>query len=1021
MERDDVRKSPRDPARGGGARRATLPVLAALGAVLALGLPSGASAQQGSIGGVVVDAQTQRPLSAAQVFVVGGGQGALTNDQGRFLIQGVRSGPVRVQVTLIGYADASQEASPGDMDVRFELQPSAISLNALVVTGTPGATQKKAIGNVVSTLDAADIARKAPVADVQQVLNGRVAGVTVLSSTGEVGGASRIHIRGASTFSLSGTPLIYVDGVRVNNSEASGPINQGFGSRSISRLSDLDPDDIQSIEVIKGPAAATLYGTEAANGVIQIITKRGRQGSTHFTLDVKQGTNWFANPAGRLWTNWGMVDGSLQSLDFDQLQQNWIDMQNADGVTPSNIFKNGYLQSYDGSMSGGNEFMQYYLSASYEHSTGVEPTNKVRKGSGRLNLTVTPNERWKIDGNFAYILGRTDLACEAGCGGVTWTTYFMSPNKVSDPMRRGFWSGTPASYHALYWTWQDLGRFTGSVQINNDPTPWLSHRLTFGIDQTHTQDHDMMNHDERYVYYDSFADRGYADVVDNRVNYTTVDYSATFKFDLADGIHSNTSVGGQYYRRHDDYVEAYGEGFPVPGLTAVDATTQNRTGLQTFVNNTTVGIYGQEQLNWNDTRFLTIGLRADDNSAFGKDFNLVYYPKVSGAWVLSDESFLDLPSAVNTLRLRAAYGQSGQQPEQYAALRTFSPVTGPNDVGTVTPGTVGNPELGPERSSEVEVGFDAGFLEDRLGLEFTYFNAHTRDAILLRQIAPSSGFTGSQWVNAGRIDNSGFEFALRGTPWQTETMAWDVGFNLSTNHNEVVSLGSVTSEDFVQAGSYVQHRIGYPVGSWFSQRVTSATLGSDGTVDKASMMCDDGNGGSTACYDAGGTLVAPEVFLGRNIPKVDGGVNTTLSFGNLRLYGQVDFKTGYSKLDGNQRVRCFFFALCRENYVPEDYDPVDIAEIQNGLPNVLIHPASFAKLREVSATYDFPQAIAGRIGARALSLTVAGRNLATWTHYPGLEPEATFNGGSRGGSYSLWEQDVLPQLAQFVATLHVGF
>jgi len=984
-------------------------------------LPTNAAAQQNAIGGVVMDAQTGRPLPSAQVSIVGRNQGGLTNELGRFLILNVDNGPVSVRATMIGYADVVQQASPGDLNLRFELQQTAISLDALVVTGTPGATQKKALGNVVSTLDAGDLTLKAPVTDVQQILNGRIAGVTVLSSTGMVGGASRINIRGASTFSLSNTPLIYVDGVRVNNNEASGPINQGFGSRSISRISDMNPEDIQSIEVIKGPAAATLYGTEASNGVIQIITKRGVRGAPRFTLQVRQGANWFSDPSGRLWTNWGMPDGQLQSLDYDQLQTNWDQIRNSQGLSPTSIFQTGHMQSYDGSMSGGNDFVQYFLSAGYEDNKGVEPTNKVRKGNARLNVTVTPNEEWRVDGNFSYMTGRTDLACEAGCGGVTWTTYFMSPDKVSDPLRRGFWSGTPDSYHALYNTWQDLGRFMGSVQITNNPVQWFSHRLSFGIDQTHAQDHDLMNHDDRYTYYDSFADRGYADVVDNRTNYTTLDYSATLKYDLFADVQLNTSVGGQYYRKHDDYVEAYGEGFPVPGLTAVDATTQNRTGLQTYVNNTTVGIYGQEQINWKDTRFFTVGLRADDNSAFGDNFNLVYYPKVSATWVLSDEPFFHLP-AVNTFRVRAAYGQSGQQPEQYAALRTFSPVTGPNDVGTVTPGTVGNPDLGPERSREVEVGFDAGFLDDRLGLEFTYYNQRTRDAILLREIAPSTGFTGSQWVNAGRIDNKGFEVTLRGVAYQSQNVEWDMGFNVSTDHNEVVSLGDVTSEDFVQAGSYVKHRIGYPVGSWFSQRVVSATMGSDGIVAKNSMMCDDGSGGTTPCYAASGALAAPEVFLGRNIPKVNGGFNTTVTlFNNLRLFAQLDFKTGYKKLDGNQRVRCFFFALCRENYVPQDYDPVQVGEIQQGLVDVLIHDASFAKLREISATYDFSSQMAGRIGARALSLTVAGRNLMTWTKYPGLEPEATFNGGSRGGSYSLWEQDVLPQLAQFVATLHVNF
>jgi TonB-linked SusC/RagA family outer membrane protein len=1004
-----------------GAARVSWAALAAMAVAWAFAPAPAAAQQSGPIGGLVVDAQTQQPVAGAQVFIVGRSQGTITNQQGKFLIPGVTGASVRVQVTMIGYADATLTASPGDMTLRFELKQSAIQLNQLVVTGTPGATQKKAIGNVVSTVNAPQISKVAPVSEVSQVLNGRVPGVTILASTGEVGGASRINIRGASTFSLSNTPLIYVDGVRVNNNEASGPINQGFGSRSISRLSDLNPNDIQSIEIIKGPAAATLYGTQAANGVIQIITKQGATGKPRFSVQIKQGTNWFANPQGRLPTNYGMVNGQLQSIDFAQLNQNWLNMQR-DSLheTPHNIFQNGYLQSYNASMSGGTDAVKYFLATGYENDRGISPTNRVKRGNGRLNVTVTPDPQWQFEGNFGYIIGRTDLACESGCGGIPWTTYFMTPTH-NDSYHQGFFSGTPDAYNNLYSTWQDLGRFTGSVQIHNNPAKWFSHRLTFGVDQTHTQNHDLMNHDEQYLPYFSFADRGYVDVADNRINYTTVDYAATLKANLPAGMKSNTSFGGQYYRKHDDYVEAYGEGFPVPGETAVNATTQNRTGLQTYTNNTEVGVYGQEQINWNDTRFLTLGLRADDNSAFGKNFNLVWYPKVSGAWVLSDEPFFHV-SGINTLRLRMAYGQSGQQPAEFAALRTFNPVTGPNDVGTVTPGGVGNPDLGPERTSEVEAGFDASFLNDRFGLEFTYYVDHTRDAILLRQIAPSTGFSGSQWVNAGRIDNNGIELTLHGTPYQTDAVRWDFGFNVSTNNNKVTSLGSVTDQNYVQAGSYVRHEIGYAVGSWFSQRVVSASFDSAGNVPESSMVCDDGNGGTTPCYDSAGNIVAPAVYLGRNIPKVDGGVNTTVTlFNRLHLYGQVDFKTGFSKLDGNQRVRQFFFAESRQNYVPTDYNPVEIAQIQHRFVNVLIHKANFAKLRELSATYDFPQSYASRIGAKALSLTVAGRNLATWTSYPGLDPEATFNGGSRGGSYSLWEQDVTPQLAQFVATLHVNF
>jgi TonB-linked SusC/RagA family outer membrane protein len=996
---------------------------------LAVGLvgPPALRAQgTGTVTGTVRSTSTAQGLPSAQVSLVGTQLSTQTDANGHYTLGGVPAGAQQLQARLIGYGTeaASVQVSAGQtVTVNLDLQEKAIELSQIIVTGTPGATEKKAVGNVVATVAVPQLMANAPLNSISQVLNGRVAGVTVLSSTGEVGGAAKVRVRGPATFSLSNTPLIYVDGVRVDNDEATGPTNQSFGSRSISRLSDINPEDILSIEVIKGPAAATLYGTEAANGVIQIITKKGRQGGTRFDLQVNEGANWFANPAGRLWTNYGMVGGVLDSINFTQLQNNWLGMQRAMGETPKNIFQTGMLQTYNASMSGGNELAQFFVSGYYQHDVGVESVNKLRKGGGRLNMSVTPSAHWRVDGNFGYIVGRTDLACEAGCGGVTWTTYFMDPTTLSDSMRQGFFSGTPDSYHTLYPEWQDVGRFTGSIQIHNDPVPWFSHRLTVGLDQTLEQDHDLEVRNDQYTYYDSFASTGYADVVDTRVNYTTADYSGTLHFNLGSSFTSQTSFGGQYYRKHNDFVEAYGEGFPAPGLTSVNATTQNRATSQTYVNNTTVGFYGQEQFGWHNNRFVTVGLRVDDNSAFGSNFSAVVYPKVSGTWTLSDESFWHVP-AVNTLRLRLAYGQSGHQPDAFAALRTFSPITGPNDVGTVTPGTPGNPNLGPERSSEIEAGFDAGLLNDRLGIEFTYFTEQTRDAILEQQIAPSTGFyglyTGSpglQYVNAGRVDNNGVEVVLRGTPVASDKVTWDFSFNVSTDNNEVVSLGTNTTQDFVSAGTYVQHHIGYPVGSWFQKKLVSAELDAGGNA--INVMCQTASGGTAPCSTPGDSML---VYLGRNTPKVDGGFSSTLTlFHNLRLFGQLDFKTGYSKLDGNQRVRCFFFGLCRENYVPQDYDPVLIAGYQDGYPAVLIHNASFAKLREISATYTLPGSWLGVIGAHNASVTLSGRNLITWTSYPGLEPEATFNGGSRGGDYSLWEQDVTPQLAQFVATFRVSF
>ena len=329
--------------------------------------------------------------------------------------------------------------------------------------------------------------------------------------------------------------------------------------------------------------------------------------------------------------------------------------------------------------------------------------------------------------------------------------------------------------------------------------------------------------------------------------------------------------------------------------------------------------------------------------------------------------------------------------------------------------------MSPERGKEFEGGFEAGLLNDRLGIEFTYYNKRTVEAILDRETPPSIGIPGTQPFNAGEIRNSGIELLARGKPLSIGFLDWDLSVSLATNDNEVVSLGPAfdslaLNRQWVTAATAIRHQVGFPVGSWFEKRITSATLVNGVATN---IMCDDGAGGSVPCANA------PLVYLGRTTPEFEGAVTSTFTlWRNLRLFGLVDFKRGYRKLDGNTRVRCGFFGgRCRENIFPQEYDPRRIAAIQsnNTLIDYLIDDASFTKLREVSATYTLPAAWAAYARASTASISVAGRNLYTWTKYGGLEPEAFFLGGSRGGSHSIWEQTTLPQLAQWVVAINLGF
>ncbi|HTE20937.1 MAG TPA: TonB-dependent receptor plug domain-containing protein, partial [Armatimonadota bacterium] len=286
-----IRSGP-PPVHPSGRRRWRLAALVMLGLAL---LAPPAAAQQGEISGVVVEQQTQRAVAGATVTVQGQTRSAVTDAEGRFRIAGVQGGNVTLQVDRLGYTRVTRSVAVPQAGVRIAITEAALALDALVVTGTPGGAEKRTLGNAVTRLDVAEVVQSQPVNTMSDLLNARVPGVVIIPATGNVGGGSRIRVRGVSSLSLPQEPLIYVDGIRVVNDAATGPTNQGFGSNSISRFNDINPEDIESIEVIRGPAAATLYGTEASNGVIQIITKRGSAGGTRWDMSVRQGAAWFAN------------------------------------------------------------------------------------------------------------------------------------------------------------------------------------------------------------------------------------------------------------------------------------------------------------------------------------------------------------------------------------------------------------------------------------------------------------------------------------------------------------------------------------------------------------------------------------------------------------------------------------------------------------------------------------------------------------------------------------------------------
>jgi hypothetical protein len=448
-------------------------------------------------------------------------------------------------------------------------------------------------------------------------------------------------------------------------------------------------------------------------------------------------------------------------------------------------------------------------------------------------------------------------------------------------------------------------------------------------------------------------------------------------------------------------------------------------------------VFAQEQISWKDRIFLTGAVRGDDNSAFGRNFDFVVYPKLSFSWVLTDEPMLADNPVLSTLKLRAAWGKAGQQPDLFAALRTYEPAVGPAGASILTPENIGNPDLEPEVGRELEVGFDASVINERLGVEFTYFDQKTTNAIIRVPTVPSEGFPGFQFQNIGAVTNKGIELVLRASVLRTNQVGLDLNFTYSTSKNEVADLGG--QPPVVQDAGTQYNVEGFPLGGIFLKRVISADIiqvpiGGNPVNLATNVMCEGGPVVPGTNFSRGGGAAvpcaeAPYVFWGQPVPEWEGSVSATLTlFRNLQLYGLVDYLGGRTLISGDIAAVHRFFLNSRA--ILERTDPILLgyeALGGEGLWQPGTIDGGFAKLRTISASYTFPERWARRVGASRLSLTLSAQNVATlWVGqresfgHRQMDPEVQwfFGATEDQGAYN---QEGWPQMRRFLASLRVTY
>jgi TonB-linked SusC/RagA family outer membrane protein len=991
-------------------------------AALLLLAPGGLVAQaSGTVRGRVVEAGSQQPVADVQVSIVGTTLGGITNASGDYTVTNVPAGEQRVRVRRLGFRAADQAVTVtagATATVNFTLSPSAAQLEQVVVTGTTGAVERRTVGNSITQVGVAELTEKNSIMSVAEVLQGKTPGVTILPGSGAAGTAGEIRIRGAG--STSGySPVVFIDGVRYNISDLGGFSATGGGTAGLAQSSQvtsaldwLNPNDIESIEVIKGPAAATLYGAEAANGVIQIITKKGARGQQQLRwgFRAERGQNeWVLRPND----NYTTCDAVKQAATISAADTRplWPGCQGlpVNTVITGNpmmddprALREGDLSRLSMTLRGGGDRYSLYLSGDRDVDQGVFYNNDVNRTSIRSNFSFNPNDLTDFTLQTNWQNGRIRLPIQdESANGLLLSALRGFPGRVSllGEGNEGWRTISPEAANR-YRNFTHTSRLTIGATGNYRPFSWFRNRATIGIDNTTSQAQLLFLPAEISAAQDADAASGANLRRTPTARLLTLNYNGDLDYRVPfSTIQATTSFGAQVVADERERLDATGIGLGAPDVTLVNLA-QRTTGGELYSENNSVGYYVQQALNINERLYLTAAVRADDHSSFGENFDLIIYPKVSASYILSDEpgarGFIDA-LRLSSLKLRAAWGQAGRAPSAYSAPQTYTVdrVTLGSTTGSAArTAAFGNPDLKPEKGEEIELGFEASAFNERIGADFTYYNKTTSDMLQSISVAPSTGFISSRLTNLGEVVNKGVELSLFGTPFDMVNFRWETRLNLGTNSNELKSFGiagKVLETPGGQAyGAVQQHRVGYPLGGFW---VTPPQRGPDG----AALLTPAG----AAIFNPGDTA---RRYIGPSTPTREIGFSNTLTFFKyFRLYGLLDMKSGFYVFNLQERNRCQASDNCARTNNPRARFPQtaadsilfkELAVYRNAsVSPEWIQKGDFVKLREISLTYDVPRRFISRVGAQTMSVILSGRNLALWSDYEGTDPEVNSYGG----------------------------
>ena len=942
-----------------------------------------------TIQGRVTDG-AQNPVAGAQVAVEGMPIGTMTGDDGTYRLVLTRApSPFTLVARRIGFRPgrAAVTQTEGTITRDFALPRDVLQLSELVTTATRTETERAQLGATLTSVSG-DALGSAATPQLDIALSGKVPGALVTQNSGTPGGGTSVRIRGLSTISRSAEPLYIVDGVIIDNGSRQ---LVDLGGYTTNRLADLDPNDIERVEIVKGAAAAALYGSRANDGVVQIFTRRGRSGALKGTARVALGQDKVTRflPVNAAPTN--LAGAPVTRYDYQ-----------------SEIFQSGRHANASVSLAGGDDRSQFYVSGAHEDQTGVVRSTRYVRDNVRLNLDRTLADWLRLGLSSSFIQSSADLTPNGGLVanyGVLTNFLFSSndrnffPDPVTGEYPAAQFQSNPLEVIARWKSPQGVQRYIGGVHLTATPLQGFTADYRFGYDGFTESAEQFIPRGSTAVAYPT----GLAVAASNRARLVNSDLDLSYVTRPRSWVKLTPSAGMNWQQQRYDQTVARAENLALFTETvqgSVQFASQNRDDRRTL------GFYGQLQAGFNELLFLTAAVRSDASSAFGSDQRTQYFPKFGASL---DVSGLDwwrqnVGTRVSRLRLRGAVGSSGGQPagsfDRFSNY-VFEPSGTASGIANST--RQGNEGLRPERQKELELGADVELFDGRAGIEATYFDKQVSDLVLPRTVTPSTGFL-DQLANVGELENTGLELLARGVAVQRRGVAWTVTGTFTTSDPRVTKLSDGGA--FFIPGSFNIVRVatdagdgsapGHFYGTTYVRNAQGQILGRRPAAGTTPAQ------DSVPILDASGNVVAIP-YIGTR--KVIGNPNAQrfwsltneLALGTRwNVRAQVDGVNGLDIFNFDRRLLetpAFGTGAAYGDEITGKV-PRGYFQARRSIFEEYVEDGSYAKLREIAVSYQLDPRWLRMRGVTGATFTLAGRNLTTWTSYSGWDPETNAGGQS---------------------------